>query len=39
MGGRLGGWGVESAGEEAGQEQESFMSGVSEMVCPLEDLS
>lgn len=38
MGGRLGGWGVESAGDEAGQDQESFMNGVSEMVCPFYDL-
>jgi len=31
MGGRLGGWGVEGSEDEEGQE--SFMAGVSDMVC------
>lgn len=36
MGGRLGGWGAESSEDEVG-EQEDFMNGVSEMVCPLKE--
>lgn len=33
MGGRLGGWGVETSEDEEG-EHEDFMNGVSEMVRP-----
>jgi hypothetical protein len=39
MGGRLGGWGVQTNGDEDEDEQEleSFMGGVSDMVRPFSE--